>query len=826
MVFILAVSVYLIHVVLCDKNSLDCPMRQLALEFAQEIQPWLAQRQLQEIADALNGAEEANNCSVFIPKKPGAKRADPVWNDMDMNGYNSNHIFVDYAHGDDDNDGTMSYPLKHIQTAIHKARQRSQSSHTNDTKYIILRGGKHYLNSVMHLNSDDSHLIITNYNNEIPEISGAKPLDCQWTLYKKGDDGKNIYKCKMTNITDFDGLRVNGTRAIRARYPNGDPEIDGFGSNILADSWFPSTLPTKPDRLIYSKTYPVRNNSAGYDNMFHEPYFWWYNLGIEGPCKYFTPPAGYWCSGQGQGGFAGYPWYIITTGLTYNATILPNAPYRNTENGIVHAWHPDHWATWMFEIDSKQYDPIQQNIMFLKGGYQGARGAGGASEFYVENIFEELDDAHEWYFNITTQMLYYYSNYSGLDVNKDLRFERTDLKLLFNLSNTTDITLRGLVLRDTAHTFMDPHGMPSGGDWALQRTGAIYIENSDNIRIENNLLTRLDGIGISINKYARNITIYRNEIAWNGATSIAAWGDTYQPNDSLVSSWGMGYDGTRGTQPRFLNISYNYVHELGLWEKQSSFYFEAKSCQNYIGYNIFFNGPRAGINFNDGFGGGSVVHKNLLFNTCRESGDHGPINTWDRQVYVTKVRDGKTPSTIKQWDIIHQNFIIANYHSSMAIDNDDGSCYYHSYHNFLVYSPCGLKNNFGGHSNYHYDNIYAYISACFQTDQDMNSGQFAGYNDLYQNNTCVLNEGQTGTYGQWNCTHTTDRWPILGDNIVRTLQEGANNETGLCGLNEISFQQKYNMDIGTQILGPVNDSTLLHQACQMLWRSDNITQTV
>ena len=39
--------------------------------------------------------------------------------------------------------------------------------------------------------------------------------------------------------------------------------------------------------------------------------------------------------------------------------------------------------------------------------------------------------------------------------------------------------------------------------------------------------------------------------------------------------------------------------------------------------NVVFNIPRAGINFNDGFGGANVIHDNLLFNTCRESSDHG-----------------------------------------------------------------------------------------------------------------------------------------------------------------------------------------------------------
>jgi hypothetical protein len=55
-----------------------------------------------------------------------------------------------------------------------------------------------------------------------------------------------------------------------------------------------------------------------------------------------------------------------------------------------------------------------------------------------------------------------------------------------------------------------------------------------------------------------------------------------------------------------------------------------------------------------------------------ESGDHGPFNSWDRQVYVTEVRTGQ-PDVIKEWDDISHNFMIANYNSQEAIDNDDGS---------------------------------------------------------------------------------------------------------------------------------------------------------
>ena len=36
----------------------------------------------------------------------------------------------------------------------------------------------------------------------------------------------------------------------------------------------------------------------------------------------------------------------------------------------------------------------------------------------------------------------------------------------------------------------------------------------------------------------------------------------------------------------------------------------------------------AGINFNDGFGGGNIVEFNCGFNMVRETLDHGVLNTW------------------------------------------------------------------------------------------------------------------------------------------------------------------------------------------------------
>eukprot|EP01084_Bolivina_argentea_P267281 453658_1 len=281
-------------------------MRQLALEFASEIQPWLTVAQLQEIADALNGSPEAHNCNVtpsdleHFNDLNNIKTA-PIWDDSQSAAIDNHVIYVDYINGHDNNDGTESYPLKLLETAIKKAREIFGP---NRNKNIILRKGKHYLPNTIYLNSYDNNTIITNYNNEFADLSGAIPIKCQWKLYKQGENGKNIYSCQVNdkNITEITGLRVNGKRGVRSRYPNViSPEISGFGSSIKPVHWFPSTLPTKPDVLVYPHDYPVRNNTAGKDNKFEEPYFWYYNLGIGGPCKHFIPNAAYWCSAQGQG---------------------------------------------------------------------------------------------------------------------------------------------------------------------------------------------------------------------------------------------------------------------------------------------------------------------------------------------------------------------------------------------------------------------------------------------------------------------------------------------------------------------------------------------
>jgi len=112
--------------------------------------------------------------------------------------------------------------------------------------------------------------------------------------------------------------------------------------------------------------------------------------------------------------------------------------------------------------------------------------------------------------------------------------------------------------------------------------------------------------------------------------------------DSAIAAWGNSteIDGTAGNFPRYTQVIGNLIHAIGHFQKQSSGWFQALSAQTPIQNNVIFNGLRAGIN--DGFGGGNEITENLLFHECRESGDHGPITSWDRSLTTIKVHWGSS----------------------------------------------------------------------------------------------------------------------------------------------------------------------------------------
>jgi hypothetical protein len=108
-------------------------------------------------------------------------------------------------------------------------------------------------------------------------------------------------------------------------------------------------------------------------------------------------------------------------------------------------------------------------------GGQGGEGMTDSGQWWIENVLEECDSANEFFFDEKTEKLYYFFNGT---VPEQADWVATKTKVLFNLTGTmtapvTGVTIKGVTMRDTRITYLDAHGMPSGGDWGLHSPGRV-----------------------------------------------------------------------------------------------------------------------------------------------------------------------------------------------------------------------------------------------------------------------------------------------------------------------------------------------------------------
>ena len=116
----------------------------------------------------------------------------------------------------------------------------------------------------------------------------------------------------------------------------------------------------------------------------------------------------------------------------------------------------------------------------------------------------------------STRRYLFHNDTSGTPPPSSTTFVATQLKELIGgrgsqTSPIQNVTIRGLGFRDAARTFMEPWGVPSGGDWALYRGAAVFVEGAENIVIERNVFNRVDGNAVVLSGYTRDVVIDSNE---------------------------------------------------------------------------------------------------------------------------------------------------------------------------------------------------------------------------------------------------------------------------------------------------------------------------
>jgi hypothetical protein len=381
--------------------------------------------------------------------------------------------------------------------------------------------------------------------------------------------------------------------------------------------------------------------------------------------------------------------------------------WKSPEGGYVHALHRFEWGDFHYIITGKNNkgEPI------LEGGWQNNRRMGMHEKYrFVENIFEELDTVNEWFYNKTTKTLYYFPPV-GLDI-KTAKFETPQIVHLieFKGSETNpvkNISIEGLTLTQTLRTFMQNKEPLLRSDWTIYRGGAVTYDGAVNCSLKNCTLNNLGGNAVFFNNFDRDCEVSGCLITEIGASAICFVGD---PN--AVHSPSFEYnefvplaqiDRTPGPKnnnyPADCKVFDNLLFNLGLVEKQSAAV-ELSMCQSItVSHNTIYDVPRAGINVSEGTWGGHIIEYNDVFNTVRESGDHGSFNSWGRDRYWHPNKKTLDSIVATNFDLTLLDVVkpITLRNNRMRcdhgwdIDLDDGSSNYLIYNNLCLNGGIKLR---------------------------------------------------------------------------------------------------------------------------------------
>ena len=790
--------------------ALECAVHQMAFRYGSEKIAFNAQALHDALnldtlcaGDLLTAGQRQQNQKIIRSKLPFAEARQRLTTTPSI-GASTFYVAVD---GNDANPGTADEPfgtLAGARDAIRARRLRSVAQ--NATVYV--RAGKYLLNATFELDSRDNNTAWRAYPGEVVTLSGGVEVDA--AQFRPSHDAVLVaegvrFPASSTGASrtekfgpppgTVNQLFRDGRRLVRARFPNGDPQAASglcFSKSQrpgeACTSWLlPKAGGENQDSGVHVGTVKLDLNrgdspTLGCPECTVGPQSFHYEI--------YDPPTGHpvYDTDAGRSAVPGWNnrsvlsmWGSIfgrPASFTVDPATWTKRAWRHPETAVVHMFHGALWGGWMFQVSG--FDAANGTMRLGYGGFQEGRGASVSttqSHYYVENVLEELDADGEWFYDEKEQKLYVQPNAtaaaaaasassvesgaatagSAAAASSGAPYVAPILDTLVRVTGgASGVRLGGFRLTETRATFMSKYEVPSGGDWSVARVASVEVTGgASRVSIEGNLFDQVGGNGVLIGEGVRGSVVEGNEFVHSG--------------DSAVVSIGAadGWDGTDAARfPRGNAVRRNHIHEYGVYGKQTSCYFQALTAASTVADNVCYNGPRAGINFNDGFFGAYNLTGNLLFNHVRETGDHGPFNSWDRQPYFTMngVDDGFDPTTTKGYppriakgasylgarSHIARNFLINGYNGVWTIDHDDGSQFYNDTQNLMVFGGC---KNFLGHSKScdHNTILYPGIdsrSAGARRCQTDDNGVFAF--QYFTANKCFEADGEFYTFS--SCT--------------------------------------------------------------------------
>jgi hypothetical protein len=381
------------------------------------------------------------------------------------------------------------------------------------------------------------------------------------------------------------------------------------------------------------------------------------------------------------------------------------ARWADPAGGFIHAMHVSHWGGYHYLIKGKNSD----DTITYEGGWQNNRQMGMHDAFrFVENIFEELDAPGEWFHDRKAQILYFYPP-KDIDLNSAI-VEVSRLSHLVEFSGSQEkpvryISMAGLTFRHAARTFMETKEPLLRSDWTIYRGGAVMFTGAEDCSIMDCEFDQVGGNAVFVNAYNRRIRMAGTHIHGAGATGVCFVGDPDSVRSPLFEyNERQPYaqiDKTPGPKtdnyPADCVVEDSLIHGVSMVEKQAAGIQVSMSKGITIRHCSIYDVGRAGINISEGTFGGHLIEFCDVFDTVRETGDHGSFNSWGRDRFwslsdappgelpeLALLDAGKTILRNNRWRCDH----------GWDVDLDDGSSNYEIYNNLFLRGGLKLREGF------------------------------------------------------------------------------------------------------------------------------------
>jgi len=408
---------------------------------------------------------------------------------------------------------------------------------------------------------------------------------------------------------------------------------------------------------------------------------------------------------------ARYPNYDPESNRPYNGcaadAFSPQraANWADPAGGFIHALHAHHWGGFHYRITGKN----ENNEVAYEGGWQNNRRMGmHRRDRFVENIFEELDAPGEWFHDAKTQTLYFYPA-EGLDL-KAATYEATRLDHLVELQGSRErpvrhIAIRGLAFRHANRTFMETKEPLLRSDWTIYRGGALLINGAEDCRVEDCEFDQVGGNAVFVNNYNRRIAVRDCHFHEIGASAVCFVGDPNSVrNPRFEYAQRNSYDEIDKTPgpktdnyPADCLVEDCLIHNISVVEKQATGVQISMSKGITIRHCSIYDTGRAGINISEGTFGGHLIEFCDVFDTVRETGDHGSFNSWGRDRFW-HLRGAPESELPKLALLDAEKSVIRNSRwrcdRGWDIDLDDGSSNYDIYNNLMLHGGLKLREGF------------------------------------------------------------------------------------------------------------------------------------